>query len=268
VVVNDLGGTARGTGSDQAPAQRVVDEIKASGGRAIASQDSVSTPEGGEAIVQAALESFGRVDIVINNAGFLRDKSFAKLDSADLDAIIDVHLKAGFYVSQPAFRIMKENGYGRFVFTSSNAGVFGNFGQSAYGAAKTGVIGLSNVLAIEGASANIKSNVICPIASTRMTSDLLGSLSSSLSPELVAPMVIYLASDDCQVSQEVFSAGGGRYARVFLGLTPGWYGGTGKTVHVEDIQQHLDEIRAEAQYTVVHSVQEEIKGLLPLLKRP
>src|SRR5580698_6879833 len=156
VVVNDLGGSVDGQGGDDAAAQKVVDEIKAAGGEAVPSYASVSTPEGGESIVKTAVDSFGKVDVVINNAGILRDKSFAKLTWEDLDAVLDVHLKGAFYVSQPAFKIMKDNGYGRFVFTSSNAGVFGNFGQANYAAAKMGLVGLSNVLAIEGAKAGIK----------------------------------------------------------------------------------------------------------------
>jgi len=148
VVVNDLGGSVNGVGGSDSAAQRVVDEITAKGGRAAASHDSVSTPEGGEAIVQTAIDNFGKVDVVINNAGILRDKSFLKMEWEDLDAVLDVHLRGAFYVSKPAFANMKEHGYGRFVCTASNAGVFGNFGQANYGAAKAGLVGLSNVLAI------------------------------------------------------------------------------------------------------------------------
>ncbi|MCW2673660.1 MAG: fabG2, partial [Frankiales bacterium] len=141
VVVNDLGGSVDGTGGEHTAAQKVVDEIKAAGGEAVPSYDSVSTPEGGEAIVKTAVDAFGKVDIVVNNAGILRDKSFLKMEWSDLDAVIDVHLKGAFYVSRPAFAVMKENNYGRFVFTASNA-TFGNFGQTNYGAAKAGLIGL------------------------------------------------------------------------------------------------------------------------------
>ena len=266
VVVNDLGGSTAGVGSDASAAQRVVDEIVAKGGTAVASHDSVSTPEGGQAIVQTALDNFGKVDIVINNAGILRDKTFAKLAHEDLDAVLDVHLKGAFYVSQPAFRVMKENGYGRFVFTASNAGVFGNFGQTNYGAAKMGLVGLSNVLSLEGAKANIKSNVICPIARTRMTEELLGPLAELVEPELVTPMVVYLASEACEYTHEVFSAGGGRYARVFVGLAPGWFAGKGNEVSAEDVAAHIDDIRAQEGYTVPGSVADELTGLLPLLR--
>jgi NAD(P)-dependent dehydrogenase (short-subunit alcohol dehydrogenase family) len=266
VVVNDLGGSAAGVGSDASAAQKVVDEITAKGGSAVASHDSVSTPEGGQAIVQTALDNFGKVDIVINNAGILRDKTFAKLEHEDLDAVLDVHLKGAFHVSQPAFRVMKENGYGRFVFTASNAGVFGNFGQTNYGAAKMGLVGLSNVLSLEGAKANIKSNVICPIARTRMTEELLGPLAELVEPELVTPMVVYLASEACGYTHEVFSAGGGRYARVFVGLAPGWFAGKGVEVSAEDVATHIDDIRKQDGYIVPGSVTDELTSLLPLLK--
>ena len=162
VVVNDLGGGADGTGSSPM-ADAVVEEIKAAGGEAVANYDSVATPEGGEAIIKTALDSFGRIDVVVNNAGILRDKSFTKLPPEDLAIVLDVHLKGAFFVSQPAFRAMKEQKYGRFVFTASAAGIFGNFGQANYGAAKMGLVGLSNVLALEGKKSNIKSNVIAPI---------------------------------------------------------------------------------------------------------
>ncbi|GAA5160417.1 SDR family oxidoreductase [Pseudonocardia eucalypti] len=266
VVVNDLGGAADGTGADASAAQKVVDEIKAAGGNAVASHDSVATPEGGAAIVQTALDAFGKVDVVINNAGILRDKTFAKLSDEELNAVLDVHLKGAFYVSQPAFRVMKENGYGRFVFTASNAGVLGNFGQTNYGAAKMGLVGLNNVLALEGAKSNIKSNVICPIARTRMTEDLLGPLAEMVEPDLVTPMVVYLASEACELTHEVFSAGGGRYARMFVGLTPGWFAGKGTKPAAEDIAGNIEQIRNQDGYIVPTSIADELQQLLPLLQ--
>src|SRR5258706_6364138 len=144
VVVNDLGGAPDGTGADVSPADAVVKEIIAAGGEAVANHDTVATPEGGESIIKSALDAFGTVDVVINNAGILRDKSFAKIEPADFDILIDVHLRGAFHVSQPAFKIMKEKGFGRFVHTTSGSGLFGNFGQANYAAAKTGLIGLSN----------------------------------------------------------------------------------------------------------------------------
>ncbi len=265
VVVNDLGGSVDGTGGDDTAAQKVVDEIKAAGGEAVPSYDSVSTPEGGENIVKTAVDAFGKVDVVINNAGILRDKSFAKLEWADLDAVLDVHLKGAFYVSQPAFKVMKENGYGRFVFTSSNAGVFGNFGQANYAAAKMGLVGLSNVLAIEGAKVGIKSNVVCPVAATRMTMELLGDAASALQAETVTPLVTFLASEACELTHETFSAAGGRYARVFIGLAQGWYGGKGHTPTAEDVLDNLDQIEKQDGYIVPTSIQDELGALLGVL---
>jgi NAD(P)-dependent dehydrogenase (short-subunit alcohol dehydrogenase family) len=267
VVVNDLGGSVDGTGGEHTAAQKVVDEIKAAGGEATPNYDSVSTPEGGENIVKTAVDAYGKVDVVINNAGILRDKSFAKLTWEDLDAVLDVHLKGAFYVSQPAFKIMKENGYGRFVFTASNAGVFGNFGQTNYGAAKMGLVGLSNIIAIEGEKAGIKSNVLCPVAATRMTMELLGDFASQLEPELVTPLVTFLASEACDRTHEIFSAAGGRYARVFIGLAPGWYGGKGYVPTAEDVLDNLDQIEKQDGYIVPGSVGDELGALVSTLSR-
>jgi NAD(P)-dependent dehydrogenase (short-subunit alcohol dehydrogenase family) len=257
VVVNDLGGSADGTGSSPM-ADQTVAEINAAGGEAVANYDSVSTPEGGEKIVKAATDKWGRVDIVINNAGILRDKSFLKLSPEDLGIVLDVHLKGAFYVSQPAFKVMKEQGYGRFLFTSSAAGIFGNFGQTNYGAAKMGLVGLSNVLAVEGAKANIRSNVIAPIAKTRMTEGLLGPLANMLLPEQVTPLAVYLVSEACQLNHEVISVGGGRFARVFVGLTQGWAAGKGKVPTVEELHSNIDKVMAPEGYIIPKSIQDEM----------
>ena len=192
VVVNDLGGSVDGSGSANSPADDVVDEIVKNGGEAIANYDSVATKEGGEAIVQSALDSYGTVDAVINNAGILRDKSFANMSEDELSLILDVHLKGTFFVTQPAFKVMKENNYGRIVNVASPSGLFGNFGQANYGAAKMGIVGLSNVLSIEGAKYNIKVNVIAPTAYTRMTEALLPEdVGKLFSAELVTPCLLY-----------------------------------------------------------------------------
>lgn len=266
VVVNDLGGATDGSGGGTGPADQVVEQIKQAGGEAVASYESVATPEGGGRIVQAALDSYGRVDAVVNNAGILRDKSFANLLPEDLAAVLDVHLRGAFYVTQPAFRAMREAGYGRLVFTASNAGVFGNFGQSNYGAAKAGLVGLSNVLSIEGAKYGIKSNVVMPVARTRMTEELLGPLAERLDPELVTPLVVYLCSERCEVTHEVFSAAAGRYARVFTGVTQGWFAGVGPRPSVEDVVEHWAQIEDREGYIVPNSAGEELAGLLPLLQ--
>jgi len=258
VVVNDLGGAIDGTGGDRRPADLVVQEINRAGGEAVANYDSVSTPDGGAAIVETAVEAFGTVDVVINNAGILRDRSFGNLTVSELQAVTDVHLLGAFYVSLPAFPIMKEKGYGRLVFTSSNAGIFGNFGQTNYGAAKAGLVGFSNVLAIEGAKYNIKSNVIAPVARTRLTEELLGPLTEFLDPDQVTPMVVYLCSEANQFTHEIFTAGGGRYGRIFVGTNPGWFSGRNIVPSVEDIRANLDQIRDISHYEIPMSSTEEI----------
>jgi NAD(P)-dependent dehydrogenase (short-subunit alcohol dehydrogenase family) len=266
VVVNDLGGRPDGTGAGHNMADTVVDEIRKAGGEAVANYDSVSTPEGGEAIVKTALDQFGRVDIVINNAGILRDKTFAKLAPEDLEIVLDVHLKGAFFVSQPAFRAMKDQGFGRFVFTASAAGVFGNFGQTNYGAAKMGLVGLSNVLALEGLKYNIRSNVVAPIARTRLTEQLLGPLAETLDPELVTPLVVYLVSEGCELTHEVFSVGGGRFARAFVGITPGWFAGRGNVPTAEDVQAHIEQIRSTDGFEIPLSATDELKILAQQLR--
>src|ERR1017187_8844010 len=221
VVVNDLGGALDGQGSSASAAQHVVDEITALGGVAVANHDSVATPEGGEAIVQTAIGAFGRAGVLINKAGILRDKAFHKMDADLINQVIDVHLKGAFFVTQPAFRRMREQRYGRIVSTSSASGLFGNFGQANYGAAKAGLAGLTRVLAIEGAEHGTAANAIAPIARTRMTEGILGDLAPRVSPSSVSPLVAYLASEECSVNGHTYSVAGGRIARIFIGETEG-----------------------------------------------
>jgi len=261
VVVNDLGGSVDGSGSSESAADRVVSEIEEAGGEAVANYDSVSTEEGGAAIVQSAIDAFGTVDIVVNNAGILRDKSFANMTMAEVEAVIDVHLKGAFYVSSPAFGVMKDKGYGRFVFTSSGSGLFGNFGQANYGAAKAGLMGLSNVLAIEGAKYDIKSNAIAPVAKTRMTEDLLGPMADLVDPEQVTAMVVYLCSEANQHTHEIFTVGGGRYGRVFVGVNQGWFAGSDGVANAEDVAAHIDEIRDITEFQIPSNSNEEIMML-------
>ncbi len=265
IVVNDLGGNTDGTGSGHTMAEIVCKEIEAAGGRAVPNYDSVATPEGGVGIVKTALDSFGRVDIVINNAGILRDKSFANLPVADLEIVLDVHLKGAFFVTQPAFRAMKEQQYGRIVLTASAAGVFGNFGQTNYGAAKMGLVGLSNVLAVEGKKYNITSNVIAPLAKTRLTEELLGPLGDKLQPEQISGLVAYLVSEECTLTHEIFSVGGGRVARVFVGLAQGWVKGAGETPSIEEVRENMEQIMETEGFTIPKSAQDELMALGPIL---
>jgi NAD(P)-dependent dehydrogenase (short-subunit alcohol dehydrogenase family) len=265
VVVNDLGGAVDGTGSSTAAADVVVEEIRGSGGEAVPNYDSVSTREGGAAVIQCALDTFGTVDVVINNAGILRDHSFANMTFDEIDAVIDVHLRGAFHVSQPAFVVMKEKGYGRFVHTTSASGLFGNFGQANYGAAKAGIMGLSNVLAIEGAKYNVKSNAVAPIARTRMTEDLLGPFADMVDPKQVMPMVVYLCSEANEYTHEIFTVGGGRYGRIFLGTNRGWLAGQGVVPEVEQVAEHIDEVRDISQFEVPLSNNEEIMLLAQML---
>jgi NAD(P)-dependent dehydrogenase (short-subunit alcohol dehydrogenase family) len=255
VVVNDLGGSVDGTGSATTAAQLVVDEIKAAGGEAVANYDSVATPEGGANIVQTALDTFGGIHIIVNNAGILRDSSFKNMDKDKLEPVLDVHLKGAFYVTQPAWAHFREQNYGRIVNTSSAAGIFGNFGQTNYGAAKMGLVGLTRVLAVEGAKNNIKANAIAPVAKTRMTEDLLGALADKLMPETVTPVVVFLAHEDVPVTGEVYSVGGGRVARVFIGVTPGV---TDPKLTAEGVRDSLDQIRDESGYKVPANLTEEL----------
>jgi NAD(P)-dependent dehydrogenase (short-subunit alcohol dehydrogenase family) len=264
VVVNDLGGAVDGTGGDAGPAQRVVDEIVAAGGEAVADTNSVGTPEGGAAIVQTAIDAYGRVDILVNNAGILRDKSFHNLTPDLTEPVFDVHLRGAFHVTQPAYKLMRDQNYGRIICTSSSAGLFGNFGQANYGAAKMGLVGLTNVLAVEGAKFNIKANAIAPSAGTRMTEEIFGAeLSKQLDPALVSPVVVFLAHEDCPVTGHVYSVGAGRVARVFVGLGPGYFDGNHLTV--EDVRDHFAEIDSTEGFIVPKNAFEEIKLINSLL---
>jgi NAD(P)-dependent dehydrogenase (short-subunit alcohol dehydrogenase family) len=230
IVVNDLGGSLSGEGGDVGPAQAVVQEILDLGGEAVADTNSVATPDGGKAVVQTALQ---------------------------------VHLYGAFNVTQPAYQVMREKGYGRIVNTSSNAGILGNFGQSNYGAAKMGLVGLTRVLAVEGRKNNIKANAIAPVAFTRMTEAMFPGMGEKLDPALVSPLVAYLASEACPVSGEVYSAAGGIISRFFIGLTPGYYN---PELTAEDVAEHFDEIRAEDGYIVPEDISAEIEKIVGILK--
>ena len=265
VVVNDIGGAVDGTGGDAGPAQQVVDEIKAAGGDAVADTNSVATPEGGQAIVQTALDAFGKIDIVVNNAGILRDKSFHNMTPDLVDPVIDVHLRGAFYVTQPAWVHMREQQYGRIIVTASSAGILGNFGQANYGAAKMGLVGLAHVLAQEGERYDIRANAISPIAGTRMTREIFGDLTEKLDPALVSPVVAWLAHEDCPVSGHTYSVGGGRVARVFVGQGPG-YMRTDAPLTVEDVRDHFDEIERTDDFTIFKNATDELRAVASQLR--
>jgi NAD(P)-dependent dehydrogenase (short-subunit alcohol dehydrogenase family) len=241
----------------------VVDEIRAAGGEAVADTNSVATPDGGAAIVQTAIDAFGRVDIVVNNAGILRDKAFHNMEPDLMNPVFDVHLKGAFHVTQPAWVRMREQGYGRIVSTSSAAGLFGNFGQTNYGAAKMGLVGFTRVLAVEGAKYNIKANAIAPLALTRMTENIMGGLGDKLDPGLVSPLVAYLVSEECEVSGEVYSVGGGRVAQVFLGETKGYFDAG---LDPEKVRDNLGVIRDRDGYGVPMNLAEETAMFLPFFR--
>ena len=217
VVVNDLGGRIDGTGGGDA-ADNVVAEIRAKGGQAIANKASVSSRDGAKSIVADAVKAFGTLDILINNAGNLRDKSFKNMTEDDYDAVLDVHLRGSGYVTHAAWPILIAKNWGRIVFTSSTSGIFGNFGQANYGAAKTGMIGLMNVLAIEGVSKNVRVNCLAPGAATRMTASVPGSTFDAsapppqFDPALVSPAVLYMCSEDAPTGY-IIHAASGRFSR-------------------------------------------------------
>jgi NAD(P)-dependent dehydrogenase (short-subunit alcohol dehydrogenase family) len=240
VVVNDHGGSLAGDGADAGPAEQVVQEIEARGGEAVACTESVATAAGGRAIIATALDRYGRIDILIHNAGNVRRASLKEMTYDDFDAVLDVHLRGAFHVVRPAFPAMCDAGYGRIVLTSSIGGLYGNHEVANYAAAKAGVIGLSNVVALEGASEGVSCNVIVPGARTRMAEGLDTSAYPPMGPELVAPVVAWLAHESCSVTGEVFAAIAGRIARVVVAESPGVYR---PSWSIEDVADNVATIR-------------------------
>jgi NAD(P)-dependent dehydrogenase (short-subunit alcohol dehydrogenase family) len=240
VVVNDHGGSLAGDGADATPADQAVEAIKAAGGEAVASTASVATREGAAAIIQTALDHYGRLDILIHNAGNVRRGSLKEMSYQDFDAVLDVHLRGAFNVVRPAFPVMCQAGYGRIVLTSSIGGLYGNRDVANYAAAKAGVIGLSNVAAIEGADEGVKCNVIVPAAVTRMADGIDTSAYPPMGADLVAPVVGWLAHETCSVTGEMFVALAGRVARAVLTETPGVYR---PSWSIEEVGEHIEAIR-------------------------
>ena len=276
VVVNDVGGTMHGHGSDSSVADQVVKEIEGSGGTAVASAESVATPEGGEAIVQTAVDRFGRLDSVVSNAGIFHTGGFDELKVDEWRRMLSVHLDGGFFLSQPAFRVMKSQGYGRFVFITSSAGMFGQPSSAHYAAAKAGLVGLANGIAIEGAEHGILANTVLPFGYSRMVTETAGeraqistdesSFLYAIEPDLVVPIVIFLASRACELTHHNYSACAGRFARVFVGLGEGWLAERGSEPTADDIRDHLAAVRATEPFTVPTSIFDEIAEICGRLR--
>jgi NAD(P)-dependent dehydrogenase (short-subunit alcohol dehydrogenase family) len=240
VVVNDPGASVKGEGVDAGPAQEVVREIMALGGDAIACTESVATPEGGKAIIAAALDRYGHIDILIHNAGNVRYGSLEELTQEDFEAVVRVHLMGAFHVVRPAFPVMCKAGYGRIVLTSSIGGLYGTHNVVNYGVSKAGMIGLNNVVAIEGAAKGVKCNIIAPGAVTRMAEGLDTSQYPPMGPELVAPVVGWLAHESCSITGEMLISMGGRVARALIAETQGVYQ---PSWSIDDVAERIDVIR-------------------------
>ncbi len=278
VVVNDLGSpTMGGQEHDEGPAHNVVAEIRAAGGTAVANSDTVAMREGADRMVRQALDEFGQLDIVVNNAGIIRNRTFLNIGPDEFEPVLDVHVKGTFFVTRPAYEHMKARGYGRIVNTSSGSGLFGSFGQSAYAAAKAAIMGFTKTLALEGKRYGIAVNAVAPGALTRMTGDVLGDdsavaqlvgltgsdLEHQMGPQQIAPVVAYLAHRSCKLTGETLTASGGRVGRIFVGVTTGFYS---DDLTVESIRDSVDAVVDETAYLVPTSVDDEFGLLVGFLK--
>jgi NAD(P)-dependent dehydrogenase (short-subunit alcohol dehydrogenase family)/acyl dehydratase/putative sterol carrier protein len=271
IVVNDLGSARDGSGKGStSPADQVVQEIRKLGGEAVANYDNVATAKGGEKIIKTAIDAFGTVDILINNAGILKDKSFIKMEPENWKAVLDVHLNGAYNVSRPAFAVMKKNGYGRILMTTSAAGLYGNFGQANYSAAKLGLVGMMNTMKLEGSKYNIKVNTIAPLAASRLTEDVLPSdLFEKLKPEFVVPMAIYLCSEGCPVSGNIYNAGMGFYNRAALFTGPGTVLTKDNSIPtVEDILNSLEAVSSLKNGKEYYQLNEQVVDVLGAFSAP
>lgn len=286
VVVNDLGGSGAGTGASHTAADAVVEEIRAAGGEAIANHDSVATRDGGKAIVQAALDAWGKVDILISNAGFLRNTRFEDLTDEQIDPILDVHLKAAFYVGQPAYRAMRVNGYGRILFTGSASAMFGHAWQANYAAGKGGLMGLSHVVAIEGSAYGIQSNLLLPTAVSRLADEMdpgfmeIPKFAQSVQNtnfeahqgrsgvEFNTPLALYLVSEECTATHGIYASNSGHYARVRICESEGWVSPAGSVPpSIENIADHFGEIEELGEFSEPMTVYEEFNAVEKAARR-
>jgi NAD(P)-dependent dehydrogenase (short-subunit alcohol dehydrogenase family) len=256
VVVNDLPG-------DPSPAQEVVAEIRAAGGEAVANTDTVTTAAGGAAIVEQAVDTFGRIDIVVNNAGIVRDAMFHKLTTDQFDDVLAVHLAGAVHVTTPAWRHLRAQGYGRVVNTTSASGLFGNPGQANYGAAKAAVYGLTRVLALEGKRSGIQVNAVAPAAATRMNAEMLGERAGWLDPAAIAPVVAFLAHRSCELTGQVLAAGGGHVAAILVSVTSGI---TESELTAESVRDRIDAVLDPAGATVPRHIGDDLKQLFAALE--
>ncbi|HKV16203.1 MAG TPA: SDR family oxidoreductase [Reyranella sp.] len=262
VVVNDPGGAVDGKGGSHAAADKVVDEIKKAGGQAVANYDSVADAKAAANIVKTAVDSFGTVDIVVNNACVLRDKTFHNMTVEDFDFVVKVHFLGTAYVTHAAWPILRAKAYGRVVVTSSNSGIYGNFGQSNYGGAKLAVVGFMNALRLEGQKYNIMVNALAPVAGTRMTESLMTpEVLEKLRPEYVSPMVAYLCSEQCQRTGEIWSAGAGYFARIEYREAPG-VRIQGRAPTIEDVEGNIDKIADLSTNKVYRTSSEEVQAVV------